>query len=95
MGAEGQSDRALSDMEARMKQRYVIEFLRVEKISSTDTHWHLLNVSGDQPMDVSTVRGEGYMVHFSSSDSGNGSPPLVQISTSVTCKLFFIAGENA
>jgi len=32
---------------------------------------------------------------FSSGDSNNGPPPLVQAFLSVVCRLFFIAGENA
>ena len=38
MAAEGQSDRMVSDMEVRMKQRCVIEFLR----RKNGTHSHLL-----------------------------------------------------
>jgi len=44
----------------------------------TDVHHHLLNVDGDQTVDVSTVRR--WVVHFSSGDSGSSS--LVQILTS-------------
>ena len=33
------------------------------------------------------------MVHFSSRDSDSGSPPLLQVITSVTCRLFMV-GEN-
>ena len=42
-----------SDMEVHMKQ---IEFLHVEKIAPSDIHWHLMNISGDQTVDVSMVR---------------------------------------
>ena len=36
--AEGQSDRMMSDIEVRLKQRCVIEFLHVEKMALTDIH---------------------------------------------------------
>ena len=39
MAAEGQSDEMVSDMEACVKQRCIIEFLHVEKDFS---HWCLL-----------------------------------------------------
>ena len=39
MTVEGQSDRMESDMEVCMKQRCVIEFLHVEKMTPTDIHW--------------------------------------------------------
>ena len=60
--AEGQSD-----MEVRMKQRCVIEFLHAEKIAPNDIHRRLLNVYGDQTVDVSTVRR--WVARFSSGDS--------------------------
>ena len=41
--AEGQSDRLASDMEVRMKQRCVTEFLHAEKIAPNDIHRRLLN----------------------------------------------------
>ena len=56
MTAEGQSVKMASDMEVRMKQRCVIEFLHAEKIAPNDIHRRLLNVYGDQTVDVSTVR---------------------------------------
>ena len=56
MTAEGQSDKMASDMEVRMKQRCVIEFLHAEKIAPNDINRRLLNVYGDQTVDVSTVR---------------------------------------
>jgi hypothetical protein len=40
MTAEGQFDKMVSDMEVRMKQRYVIAFLYAEN----DIHRRLLNV---------------------------------------------------
>ena len=55
MTAEGQSDKMASDMEVRMKQMCVIEFLHAEKIAPSDIHQRLLNVYGDQTVDVSTV----------------------------------------
>jgi len=67
MTAEGQSDKMASDMEGRMKQRCVIEFLHAEKIAPNDIHRHLLNVYGDQTVDVSTVRR--WVARFSSGDS--------------------------
>jgi len=67
MKAEGQSDKMASDMEVHMKQRFVIEFLHAEKIAPNDIHRHLLNVYGDQTVDVSTVRW--WVAHFSSGDS--------------------------
>ena len=42
-------------------------------------------------MERSTVRWR--VVHFSSRDSNSGSPPLLQVITSVTCRLFMV-GEN-
>jgi len=65
--AEGQSDKMASDMEVRMKQRCVIELLHVQKIAPNDIHRRLLNVYGDQTVDVSTVRQ--WVAHFSSGDS--------------------------
>ena len=56
MAAEGQSDRMVSDMGVHLKQRCRIEFLHVEEIAPTGICQHLLNVVGDQTMDVSTVR---------------------------------------
>ena len=84
MTAEGQSDRMVSDMEVSMKQRCRTEFLYVEKMALDDIHWHLLNVYGDQIGDASTARQE--MVHFSGGSSG--SLPLVQIFTSIACRLW-------
>ena len=73
-----------------MKQRCVSEFPHVEKMAHIDSHQHLLNVSGNQTVDVSTVRQ--WVVCFSSGDSG--SPLLVHI-ISAACRLLFITGENA
>ena len=63
------------------------------KMAPIDICQCLLNVDGDQPVDVSTVKL--CVVHFSSGDSGRRSPLLVQIFTRTTCRLLFIAGENA
>ena len=54
-------------MEVCMKQRCVTEFLNAEKIAPNDIHRCLLNVCGDQTVDVSTVRR--WVVCFSSGDS--------------------------
>ena len=74
-----------------MKQRCVLELLHAEKMAPTDILSYLLNVDGDQPVDVSTARQ--WLVYFSGGDSG--SPPLVQIFASVKCRLLFIADKNA
>jgi len=79
-------------MEVYMMQKRVIEFLRVEKMAPIDTPWHLLSVykpnSGCEQNEL--VGGSV----FSSGDREGGSPPPVQIFTSVTCRLFFITSEN-
>ena len=67
MAAEGQSDRMVSDVEMRMKQRCGIEFLHEEKMAPTDVDRQLLNVYGDQTADVGTVRQ--WVVCFSSGES--------------------------
>ena len=59
MATEGQSDRMASDLEVRMEQNCVVEFLSPEKMAPADIHWHLLNVDQDQTVDVSTVRWGG------------------------------------
>jgi len=88
MAAEGHSDKMSSDMDTLMEQRCGIEFLHAEKIALIDIHRHLLNVYGDQTVDVSAVR-QG-MVHFSNARS----LPLVQIFMSMPCRLFFITAED-
>ena len=60
-----------SDREAWMKQRCVTEFLHAEKMAPTDIHWCLLNVDGNQKVDVSTVRR--WVVCFSSGNKDSGS----------------------
>ena len=92
MAAEGQSDKTASDMEVCMKQMCVTEFLHVEKMAPTDVHQRLMNVYGDQTMDVSTVWWQ--VLHFSSGRGDSGSPPLVQILMSMACELSFITGES-
>ena len=67
MTAEGQSNKMAFDMEERVKQRCVIEFLHAEKIASNDNHQCLLNIYGDQTVDVSTVRR--WVAHFSSGNN--------------------------
>jgi len=54
--AEGQSDKMASDEEVCMKQRGGKEFLHVEKMASIVIHQCLLNIYGDQTVDVSTER---------------------------------------
>ena len=67
MAAEWHSDRMISHMEVHMKQRCVTEFVHVEKMAPTDIHQHLLNIPGDQTVDVSRVRQS--VVHLSSDGS--------------------------
>jgi hypothetical protein len=55
-----------SDMEVRMKQKSVTEFLLAEKMAPIDIQQRLLNVYGDQTVDVSRVRR--WVVSFSSGD---------------------------
>ena len=66
MAAEGQADRMAADMDTGRKQRGAAQFLHVEKMAPIDIHQYLLNVYGDQTVDVSTVRQ--WVVHFSSGD---------------------------
>jgi len=68
--AEGQSDKLAYDTEVHMKQRHVIEFLHAEKVAPSDINQCLLNVDGDQTVNVSTVR-QG-VVCFSSGNSDSG-----------------------
>ena len=60
-------------------------------MAPTDIHQCLLNVYGEQIVDVSTLRLE--VVYFSTGDSG--SSPLVQMFTSVAYRVLFIAVINA
>ena len=93
MAAGEQSNRMAPDMEARMKQSCVTEFLYAETVALTDIHWYLLNVDGDQTVDVSTVRW--WVVLFVSGDDDEESPLLAKIFMIVACRLLFIARENA
>ncbi|PNF31454.1 hypothetical protein B7P43_G03413 [Cryptotermes secundus] len=56
-----------SDIEVRMKEKCVIEFLTAEQIVPIDIHRHLLKVYGDNTVDVSTVRR--WVVRFNSGES--------------------------
>lgn len=78
------------DVEVQMKHKCVTEFLHVKKMTRTDIHQCLLNVHGDQGVDVRPVRQ--WMVHIS---SGHSRPPLlVQIFMSIECRLLFISGKK-
>ena len=78
-----QSDRIVSDMEVQVKKRCVVEFLHVEKVAPTDIHCLLLNVYGDQSVDVNTVRQ--WVVCYSNGDSDvNDKPHSGQLHTAVT-----------
>jgi transposase len=54
-------------MEVHKKQTFVIEFLHTKKIAPVDIHRRLINVYGDQRVDVNTVRR--LVVRFSSGGS--------------------------
>jgi len=69
-------------MEVRMKQRCVIEFLHAEKIAPNDIHRRLLNVYGDQTVDVNTVRL--WVAHFNSGDDVKDKPRSGRPCTAVT-----------
>ena len=73
MVAEGQSDRMASDTGVGMKQRCITEFLHVEKMAHADIRWHLVDIYGDQTVDVSTVRQ--WVVRFRSGDSDTKDKP--------------------
>jgi len=64
-----------------------------KKMAPVHVHWDLLDVSGDQAVDVGTVRQQ--VICFRRGDSNSGSPPLVQIFMRAACRLLFITGENA
>ena len=74
-----------------MYEAKVLSSSMQEKIAPIDIHWHLLNISGDQTVDVSPVRQ--WVIRFSSVESDSGSLPLVQMFTSGMQVLH--AGENA
>jgi len=65
-----------------IKQRCVTEFLCAEKIVPTGSHQLLVNIYGDQTVDVSMR----WWVCFSSGNSNSGSPLLVWMFTSMACK---------
>jgi len=67
------------------------EFLLVEKMSPIGIHWLLLNVYGDQTVDVNTA--SDLMLLFSLGKSE--SPLLVQIFMSTMCRLLFTSSKNA
>jgi hypothetical protein len=67
IAAEEQSRKMAFDMEVRMKQRCVTEFLHAKGKAPNDIQWHLVNMYGDQTVDVSTVRR--WVVCFSSGNS--------------------------
>jgi len=57
MAAERRFDKMAYDMGVSMKQRYVTEYLHEKKkIAPIDIHQCLLNVSGDQSVDVNVMR---------------------------------------
>jgi len=56
MAAEVQSDTMASDMDVCIKQRSVWNSSMWKKMTHSDVLRHLLNVYGDQTVDVSTVR---------------------------------------
>ena len=78
MAAERQSDKLMSDMETHLKQRGGIEFVHVRNIAAIDIDQHLLNVTGNQAVDVSAVRR--WVVCLSSGNDDSGSPPLIFLS---------------
>ena len=83
MAVEGQFDTMASDIEVHTKQMCVIDFLCAEKMAPTDIHQHALNVSGDQTVDMSTVRQ--WVVHFSSGNSDSSPSLLVHTQHAGTC----------
>ena len=62
-------------MEVCMQQRDVTEFLLEEKMAPVNIHQRLLNVCGDQTVDVNAVRWG--VVLFSSGNSNSGSSQLL------------------
>ena len=81
----------VSDMKVQMKQKGVTEFLQVEKMAPVSLHQCLLNVFGDQTVDVSMMRQ--CVVHFSSDDSG--SSLLMQIFVKAACSSYsYFAGKK-
>ena len=66
---KGQIERMVSNMQVHTRQRCVTEFILMGNTAPIDIQQHLLNVSRDQTVNVSTVR-QG-VVCFSSGDSGS------------------------
>ena len=93
MAADGQSYKMVSDTGVRMKKSCVTEFFHEEKMAPIDIHWHLLNIYGDQTVNVGTVRH--YLVHFSSVDGDSGSSPLLQIFKRTERRFLYITDRNA
>jgi len=60
----------VSDMEACLKKSCVIKCLQPEKDAPIDIHQHLLNVYGDQTVEVSTVKW--WVMLFSSGNGNSG-----------------------
>ena len=82
MTAEGHNDIShRSTYEAK-----IVGYFRAEKIALIDIHYGLLNIYGDQTVDVSTTRW--WVVRFSSGDSNSGSPPLAQSCLRVNIQAF-------
>ena len=75
----------VSDMKVQMKQKGVTEFLQVEKMAPVSLHQCLLNVFGDQTVDVSAVRQQ--VLCFSRSSSK--SLLLVQAFMGMACRVLF------
>ena len=92
MAAEGLSDQMLFDMEVHMKQKCVTKFLYAEKMAPIDIHRCLLNIYGDQTVDVSAMKR--WVVFFSGGDSNSELPMPVQIFTNASCRLMFMAGKK-
>ena len=71
-----------------IRQKCVTKFFHMEKMASSDAHWHLeLFWRPNSGCEHSEA------VSFNSCDSR--SPLLVQIFTAATCRLLFIANKNA
>ena len=86
MATERQSDKMASDMGVCTRQRGVTKFLHAGKIAPTDIHQCLLNISGEQSVDVGD--------EFQQWQQRQWSPLLVQIFMSTTCRFLLIADEN-
>ena len=87
---KGQIERMVSNMQVHTRQRCVTEFILMENTAPIDIQQHLLNVSRDQTVNVSTVRW--WVLRFSNGNNGSLLP--VQVVTRTACRLLFIAGKN-